>query len=76
MLRGRDTSLGEFLSEVLRLSFPAYGGNSETKEGGGRRHEAVEPSSLRNLLPLDIAGSDKEGNKDAWRTGPAFTKVG
>ena len=76
MLQGMDASLGKFLGEVLGLSFPAYGSNGEPKESRRKRHEMVESSSLRNLLPLDIAGSDKEGNKDAWTTGPALTKVG
>jgi len=46
MLQGRDVPSGEFLSEGWGWSFLAYGGDGETKEGGGERHEAVDPSSL------------------------------
>ena len=55
----------------MESSLLAYGGDSQPKEHGGRRHKAVDVSHLRKLLPLDIAGSDKERNEDTCETDPA-----
>jgi hypothetical protein len=56
----------EFLVRFwLRLT---YDGDGEPKEHGGEGHNGVEPSSSPKLLPLDIAGSDKERKKDTYAT--------
>ena len=46
----------------------AYDGDGDPKEHGGKRHKAVDPSSRRKPLPLNVAGSDEEINKDTSTT--------
>ena len=53
------------LERDLGWSLLAYGGGSHPEEYGGGYHETVEPSPCRKLLPLDAAGSDKEGDEYA-----------
>ena len=42
-----------------------HGGGRDPKEHGGGHHNAVYPLALRKLLPLNVAGGDKEAYKDA-----------
>ena len=52
----------------------AYGGDGEPKEHGGKRHNAVDSLSLRQLLPLDIACSDEESDKDTYTANSALAR--
>jgi hypothetical protein len=59
---------------VRVLPLLAYSGEGEPKEHGGEPHNGIEPSSPRELLPLDVTGRDKERNKHAYRTHSSLAK--
>lgn len=61
-------SSGEFLMWGFGRSLRTYSGDSEPKEYGGGCHDVVDPSPMIELLPLDIAGSDKQGDEDTCTT--------
>ena len=44
---------------VFGRSLLTYGGNGAPKEHGAERHDIVYLPPVRNLLPLDVAGSGK-----------------
>ena len=52
----------------------AYGGDSNPKEHGGKRQEAIEPLPLQNPLPLYITGSNEERNEDTCMTDTALVQ--
>ena len=59
--------------EILGWSLLAYGGDGDPKEHGGERHKAVDPSFRRKPLPLNVADSEEETNKDTYTTNYALT---
>jgi len=55
-----------------RLPF-AYCGGGTLKERGSERHDVVDLPPKRNLLPLNTAGSDEEGDEDTYTTSSTGT---
>jgi len=63
---GWDDLLGELMMWVLgRLPF-TYCGGGAFGEHGSKRHDVVNLPPMRNLFPLDIVGSDEEGDEDTY----------
>ena len=70
----KGAPLSESLSYVIGWSFLAYGGDAESKKPGSESHDKVEPSSFREPIPLGIAGSNKQREKNTCTANPVLTR--
>ena len=65
-MRFYKVGVGHRVSDVFAPPILAYGSDGDSKEHGDECQKAVEPSSLRKSLPLDIASSGKERCEDTY----------
>ena len=70
---GWDDLLGESMMwDFGRLPF-TYCGGGAPEERGSKRHDVFNLLPMRNLLLLDTAGSDEEGDEDTYTTSSTGT---
>jgi len=61
-----------WVSERLPFAYSGGGGGA-LKGHGSERHDVVDLPPMSNLLSLDTAGSDKEGDEDTHTTSSTRT---